>query len=40
MADMRDPDFDEVLRRRIKMANAEMERMGLPAMDEEKWWRK
>lgn len=33
-------DFDEVLRRRIKMANAEMERMGLPAMDEEKWWRK
>ncbi len=37
MADMRDPAiFDEVLRRRIKMANAEMERMGLPAMDEEK----
>ncbi|MBD9278756.1 MAG: hypothetical protein EGS44_12970 [Akkermansia muciniphila] len=37
MADMRDPRiFDEVLRRRIKMANAEMERMGLPAMDEEK----
>ena len=37
MADMRDPTiFDEVLRRRIRMANAEMERMGLPAMDEEK----
>ena len=37
MADMRDPAiFDEVLRRRIRMANAEMERMGLPAMDEEK----
>ena len=37
MADMRDPRiFDEVLRRRIKMANAEMERMGLPSMDEEK----
>ena len=36
MADMRDPSiFDEVLRRRIRMANAEMERMGLPAMDEE-----
>lgn len=25
-----------MLRRRIKMANAEMERMGLPSMDEEK----
>ncbi|MFR1412772.1 MAG: adenylosuccinate synthetase, partial [Akkermansia sp.] len=36
MADMRDPSiFDEVLRRRIRMANAEMERMGLPYMDEE-----
>ena len=30
MADMRDPrSFDEVLRRRIKMANAEMERGDL-----------
>lgn len=37
MADMRDPKiFDEMLRRRIQMANVEMERMGLPAMDEDK----
>ncbi|MEG1740490.1 MAG: adenylosuccinate synthase [Akkermansia sp.] len=35
-ADMRDPAiFDEVLRRRIKLANNELVRMGLTAMDED-----
>lgn len=36
MADMRKPEiFEETLRNRIKTANVEFERMGLPTMDED-----